>query len=213
MAEIDLSGRRAIVTGAAQGLGEAIAKGLAALGAQVAVSDLKEDSLRSVVDELARSHGADNIMAAVCDISDTTSTERFVEEAGDQFGGIDILVNNAGLGCGAVRPDFRDAVLTYRTTFDQMNAALIDRRWIAADTFSLADFALIPYVQAMEQMGWSAMFESEHPLVADWFGRAKARPSFAAVILDELSTAGLDAAKAAGMAMRARIFAWFAAAA
>lgn len=106
MSDIDLCGRRAIVTGAAQGLGEAIAKGLAALGAQVAISDIKEDGLRTLADDLAQLHGADNVMAAVCDISDTASTERFVGDATQQFGGIDILINNAGLGCAAVRPDF-----------------------------------------------------------------------------------------------------------
>ena len=106
MSDIDLTKRAVIVTGAAQGLGEAIARGLAAAGARVAVSDIKADQLRQVVDDLAEAHGADHVMAAVCDISDNASTERFVAEATEQFGRIDVLVNNAGLGCGAVRPDF-----------------------------------------------------------------------------------------------------------
>lgn len=106
MTEISLTGRRAIVTGAAQGLGEAIARGLAGLGAQVAVSDVKENSLRNVVNDIAGTYGPEYVMAAVCDISDAASTKQFVDDAIGQFGGIDILVNNAGLGCGAVRPDF-----------------------------------------------------------------------------------------------------------
>lgn len=114
---------------------------------------------------------------------------------------------------GIEGPDFRDAILTFRATFDRMNTALVESRWLADDEFTLADCALIPYVQAMDQMGWSGMFEAEHPLLADWFARAKMRPSFQQAILDELPEAGLAAARQAGATVQDRLMARFAAAA
>jgi NAD(P)-dependent dehydrogenase (short-subunit alcohol dehydrogenase family) len=84
----NLKGRVALVTGAGKGLGEAIARGLAAAGALVVVTDLKAP------DDLA--HSLDGIALA----QDVTSEDQWIAAMAavrDQAGGLDILVNNAGV--------------------------------------------------------------------------------------------------------------------
>jgi 2-dehydro-3-deoxy-L-rhamnonate dehydrogenase (NAD+) len=80
----------AIVTGGGQGIGEGIARRLAAAGARVAVLDLKLDLARSV----AESTGGAGVE---CDVSSASSVEKAVGEVRRQLGPIDILVNNAGI--------------------------------------------------------------------------------------------------------------------
>ena len=82
-----LEGRTAIVTGASSGIGAALARALAAEGARVAGGARRVDRLETEIQlEL--------------DVTDPASSERFVEEAVSELGGLDILVNNAGLGLG-----------------------------------------------------------------------------------------------------------------
>ena len=82
-----LEGRTAIVTGASSGIGAAIARALAAGGARVAGGARRVDRLETEIQlEL--------------DVTDPASSERFVDEAVRELGGLDILVNNAGLGLG-----------------------------------------------------------------------------------------------------------------
>jgi NAD(P)-dependent dehydrogenase (short-subunit alcohol dehydrogenase family) len=87
---IDLGGKRALVTGAGQGVGRGIAMTLAAAGAEVLVNDLVEERAASVVDELAAAGGRG--VTAVFDVTDYDA----VRGAIDDKGPIDILVNNAG---------------------------------------------------------------------------------------------------------------------
>ena len=86
-------GRVALITGAAQGIGAAFAKGLAAEGAKVAISDL--DSGQTVVD-IIKQQGGDAIDAP-CDVSDEASSLAAVKKTAEYFGRLDILVNNAAL--------------------------------------------------------------------------------------------------------------------
>ncbi len=84
-----LEGKVALVTGAAQGIGRALADGLAAEGARIVVADL-----RGAEEAAARYDGGVGITANVADENDV---RRLTEEAVAQCGGIDLLVNNAGL--------------------------------------------------------------------------------------------------------------------
>lgn len=88
----ELSGQTAIVTGAATGIGEAIARRLAKAGAAVAVADLNSAGAA----EVARSMGGDAFPLPV-DISRSDSVNAAVAEALSRRGQIDILVNNAGI--------------------------------------------------------------------------------------------------------------------
>lgn len=88
----DLSGRKALVTGATGGLGGAIARTLHAQGATVALSGTRREALEALAAELGeRAH----IVAA--NLSDKDAVEALVPEADKAMGGLDILVNNAGL--------------------------------------------------------------------------------------------------------------------
>ncbi len=89
---MSLEGRRAIVTGAASGIGRATAELFAAEGASVLAVDLPASPVLEV-------HAATpNVVAVADDVADESAGERLVALAVERFGGLDILVNNAGTG-------------------------------------------------------------------------------------------------------------------
>lgn len=88
----DLTGQTAIVTGAATGIGEAIARRLARAGATIAVADLNADGARAV----AASIGGDSFGVGI-DISRSDSVNPAIDDILKRRGRIDVLVNNAGL--------------------------------------------------------------------------------------------------------------------
>jgi len=89
----DLSGMTALVTGASGGLGSAIAKALAAQGAQLAVSGSNVDKLENFRSGLGGDH-----VALPCNLSDGEAVDALVPQAVEALGGrLDILVNNAGI--------------------------------------------------------------------------------------------------------------------
>ena len=90
MTELNLTGRRALVTGGAQGLGEGMARALAAAGATVIVADVNDD-LGGKVAEAVGGHFVH------LDVTDDASWEAGVASAIEQSGGLDVLVNNAGI--------------------------------------------------------------------------------------------------------------------
>ncbi len=94
--DLDLGGKRALVTGGSRGIGRAIVLGLAQGGARVAACYNREsEDVERLRGELGEIDGESYLTQA--DISDPASVERFVAEANEQFGGIDILINNAGV--------------------------------------------------------------------------------------------------------------------
>jgi 3-oxoacyl-[acyl-carrier protein] reductase len=89
----DLSGMTALVTGASGGIGSAIAKALAAQGAQVALSGTRQEALDAVKTEIGG-----NAVTVTANLSDKDSVEALIPSALEALGGkIDILVNNAGV--------------------------------------------------------------------------------------------------------------------
>ncbi len=91
---IDLSGRNAVVTGGAQGIGRAIAGRFLESGAAVALWDRDLALARQTASEL---QGRGRVAAVAADVTDYGSVERAREETLKSFGRIDILVNNAGI--------------------------------------------------------------------------------------------------------------------
>src|SRR5438309_10564182 len=92
---LSLSGRTALVTGAAGGLGAAMARGLAAAGANVMISDIvPASSCRDLREELARAHHTD-IDYHEADLSQTNNVEALITATLGRFGSVDILINNA----------------------------------------------------------------------------------------------------------------------
>ena len=95
MSVYDLSGRKALVTGGARGLGEGMAQALARAGAAVVVGDIREDLGKECADALRASGAAADFVPL--DVTSDESWERAVPEAISRLGGLDILVNNAGV--------------------------------------------------------------------------------------------------------------------
>ena len=90
-----LKDKVALITGASQGLGRALALAFAREGARVVVNARSEDSVRPVAGEVEDA-GAE-VLAVAADVSKGADVERLVGESVDRFGKIDVLVNNAGL--------------------------------------------------------------------------------------------------------------------
>jgi len=92
-----LSGRVAVVTGAAQGLGEAIAYRLAREGCKaVTVADMNLEKAQAVADAIEKEHGA-KALAIQANVTDTAQVEEMARRTVEAFGSLDILVSNAGI--------------------------------------------------------------------------------------------------------------------
>ncbi len=92
-----LSGRIAIITGSAGGIGKAIAKKFADEGACIVLSDNNAERLAEAKEEFKKQYGRDAYTGDVLDVTDAASISRSLKTAVLAFGGIDIVVNNAGL--------------------------------------------------------------------------------------------------------------------
>jgi acetoin reductase-like protein len=87
-----LQDKVAIVTGGAQGIGEAIVRAFAAEGARVVIADVAQDKAGALAQDIG-----DNALAVRLDVRDPASIDATVKAAVERFGGIDILVNNAAV--------------------------------------------------------------------------------------------------------------------
>lgn len=92
---LNLSGKVAIVTGGAMGIGYAIATRLAEAGAKVLIANLDAEKSAAAAAKLKEKGW--NVSFAVADVSDEAQVEAMVKKAVDEFGSVDILVNNAGI--------------------------------------------------------------------------------------------------------------------
>lgn len=93
-AGLPLQNRVALVTGAGRGVGKALALKLSTAGANVVVSDIDEEPLAAVVDEIKKENG--NAVALRGDVTEKEFGEAAIQCMLDNFGGVDIIVNNAG---------------------------------------------------------------------------------------------------------------------
>ena len=142
-----VAGRRALVTGAASGIGLAVARHLAGCGAEVVASDLPGETLEAVAEELGAS-------AVAADLSDRADVQALAADAGD----VDILVNNAGLQHVSPIESFDEA------SWDRILAVMLTAPFLLTK-------ALIP---GMYARGWGRIVNvaSVHGLVASPFKSA-----------------------------------------
>ena len=115
-----LTGRTAVVTGGAQGLGLAIAERFIAEGARVVLGDLNLEATEAAAASLG---GADVALAHQCDVTSGADVDGSVAAAVAQFGGLDVMVNNAGIT--------RDATMRKMTEeqFDQVISVHLKGTW------------------------------------------------------------------------------------
>jgi len=91
-----LAGKVAIVTGAASGIGKAIAQRFAAEGASVAIADLNQAAASAVADEIAAASGS-RALGVAMDVTDESAVNQATDQVVQTLGGVDILVSNAGI--------------------------------------------------------------------------------------------------------------------
>ena len=92
-----LSGRIALVTGSAGGIGIAIAKRFAEEGACVIINDINEERLQTATAEFQQSFGKDSAASVILDVTNKETISKAMDNAALAFGGVDIIVNNAGI--------------------------------------------------------------------------------------------------------------------
>ena len=92
-----LSGRVAIVSGSAGGIGKAIAKKFAEEGACVLISDINKERMEGAMEEFNTSFGKDTASSVLMDVTDNATIKKAFAEGALAFGGVDIIVNNAGI--------------------------------------------------------------------------------------------------------------------
>jgi NAD(P)-dependent dehydrogenase (short-subunit alcohol dehydrogenase family) len=98
-------GRVVIVTGAAGGIGRAIAQSLLADGHCIAAVDRDEGALRRLTDEFQEFDAAGRLHTIVCDLGLVRACEEAVDSAAGRFGRVEAVINNAGIGVSSLRPD------------------------------------------------------------------------------------------------------------
>ena len=122
-----LEGRTAVITGAAQGLGFAIAEAFVAEGANVVLGDLNEEAVQEAAQKLGV---GDRAVGVACNVVNLAEVENLVKTAVDTYGSLDVMVNNAGIT--------RDATMRKMTEeqFDQVIAVHLRGTWNGLKTAS-----------------------------------------------------------------------------
>lgn len=95
--DLQLTGQVAVVTGGSQGIGRAVARGLAAEGVHLALCARDREQVAAVAEQIEAEFGVEAIGIAA-DVTKPDALTRFVDAVEQHFGGADILINNAGTG-------------------------------------------------------------------------------------------------------------------
>lgn len=131
-----LQGKVAVVTGAGQGIGRAIAEAFAAHGTKVGLLDINEQAVREVAAGIERNGG--QAQAAACDVANRAQVHEAIRLVNERLGTVDILVNNAGITRPAMvhkmTPEQWEAVINVHLTgsFNCLQAVLpgmMEKKW------------------------------------------------------------------------------------
>ncbi|MBZ9630075.1 bifunctional aldolase/short-chain dehydrogenase [Salegentibacter sp. LM13S] len=141
-AEQPLSRRVAIVTGAAGGIGKAIADKMVAEGANVVLTDITKESL----EEAVKTYKKDQVSGVVCDVTDEASIIAAYKEASLSFGGVDIIVHSAGLAISKSLEDtsmkdwnlLQDVLVKGQFLMAQHGASVMKKQGLGGDIINIA---------------------------------------------------------------------------
>ena len=128
---LNISGKTAIVTGGARGIGKSIAEELAQFGVAVILADVKKEEGQDVEKSIIYAGGKAKYI--YCDVSDDNNIHSLVGETIEHFGGVDILVNDAGIGA-------------YEKPFEEMDC--LEQVGIVMNAKSLAEKSLSKIIQS-----------------------------------------------------------------
>ncbi|THW42945.1 NADP-dependent L-serine/L-allo-threonine dehydrogenase ydfG [Aureobasidium pullulans] len=115
-----LKGQLVLLTGASMGIGAAIARSLAASGANLALFSRSEDKLQALAEEIKSAHGGVQVTYRAVDVGDHEAVDKAVVSVVKEMGEIDVLINNAGLALGAPNA-FPDLKITDIITMNNTN--------------------------------------------------------------------------------------------
>lgn len=96
MEKYDLTNKVSIVTGAAAGLGKAMAEALAQAGSHIVIADIDKEKAQATAKQLSDQEGVETL-AIQTDVTEETQVQHMVNQVLDRFGSIDVLINNAGI--------------------------------------------------------------------------------------------------------------------
>ena len=134
----DLSGKAAVVTGGAKGIGFASAAQLRSLGADVLIADKNADAAASAVERLRAGEGSGRVESTVTNVAKADEVEAMVTSAVEQFGKVDILVNNAGIfpfcPIDQLTPEFIERIFSINVYGTMMATTQVAKTMIAAGT-------------------------------------------------------------------------------
>ncbi len=176
--KLDLTGRVALVTGGARGIGKACAAGLAEFGVDLAIADIHEDNLTKTTAELTADYAV-AVERIVCDVTDPEAVAAMVERVVDGFGRIDILVNSVGITIHANAEDVTAEqwrqVLDTNLTGTFLCCQAVGRRMIAQHCGSIISVASMsahivntPQKQVAYNASKAAMIQMSRSLAAEW---------------------------------------------
>lgn len=132
MVEKNLTGRVAIVTGGGGGMGRAISLALVERGAKVAVFDVRQETVESVVKEAAAIGGSECAIPITKDVTKADDCDAAIRETIDAFNSADILVNAAGIGMQTIRDGYwNNPVKFYEVDIERFDA-LMQVNWHGA---------------------------------------------------------------------------------
>src|SRR5882757_9664961 len=122
MSVYDLTGRKALVTGGARGLGAGMAEALARAGAAVVIGDIQDELGKTAAESLQES-GATAAFVSL-DVTEDASWESAIAQTVDELGGLDIVVNNAGVEISGLVVDLDPAEVRRMLEVNVLGTAL-----------------------------------------------------------------------------------------
>ncbi len=178
MVSFSLAGKRAFVTGSAQGIGYGVAGGLLEAGADVAVVDLASADPGAAAAALGEAHGRE-VPHIVCDVTDPAAVADMVPAAAELLGGLDIAVNNAGVGNAGAAVETTDEEWrrVYSVNVDGMFSCCREEgRWFLEhgvrgsiiNTVSISSFFSVPQYQAPYNSSKAAAWGLTRTLAYEW---------------------------------------------
>ncbi|XP_071082016.1 15-hydroxyprostaglandin dehydrogenase [NAD(+)]-like [Haliotis cracherodii] len=146
-----VSGKVALVTGAAQGLGKAFAASLLENGAKVVISDVNSETGEATLKEFQDKYGEDNVLFVKTDVTSQADMEATFQQVRSRFGGLDIMSNNAGiigetsdLWEKAVDVNLKGVIRGTNLALDMMRQDKGGRGGVIINTASIAGLMVVP---------------------------------------------------------------------